>query len=122
MTRVEWERASTQEVLHAARVPQQLLVLTACALAETVLHRFEERRPEDARPRRCIETVRAWCRGEATLEEVRAARGETWAAADAAETAEQNDDEDDEQDGADRHGDLLAGWFSEIGCSRDQRH
>jgi hypothetical protein len=54
------------------------LVLAACDCAETALIHVPA--GED-RPRQAIETTRAWCRGEATIEQVRKARD---AAAEAA--------------------------------------
>lgn len=73
MTRAEYERATARELILDAgkRVPRQLLVFVAAALAESGLYIFEEAHPGDDRPRRAIETARAWCRGEATWEEVR---------------------------------------------------
>ena len=65
-----------------AGVDRRRIVLAACACAELALVHVPA--GED-RPRRCIEVTRAWCRGEASLEEVRAARMEARAAtADAA--------------------------------------
>jgi hypothetical protein len=46
------------------------LVLAACACAETALKYVPA---GEERPRKAIETARAWTRGEATIEEVRAA-------------------------------------------------
>lgn len=51
-------------------VPRQSLVLAACACARTVLHLVPA---GETRPLRAIEVAEAWCRGEATLDEVRAA-------------------------------------------------
>jgi hypothetical protein len=51
-------------------VDLQSLVLAACACAETALVYVITR--ED-RPRQAIEVARAWCRGEATITEVREA-------------------------------------------------
>jgi hypothetical protein len=61
-----------------------LLALWAADCAEGVLTLFEERRPDDTRPRRAIETARAWARGEATVGEARSASVGTHAAARAA--------------------------------------
>ena len=62
----------------AARVitnPQQrmIVVLAACDCAETALAYAPA--GED-RPRQCIETVRAWTRGEATIEQLREKRAD----------------------------------------------
>jgi hypothetical protein len=51
-------------------VDRRQLVLAACACAETALMHVK---PGEDRPRKAIETARAWCRGEATIEGVRAA-------------------------------------------------
>lgn len=53
-------------------VDRRLVVEAACDCAETALVHVPA--GED-RPRLCIETARAWCRGEATLDEVLAAAG-----------------------------------------------
>ena len=58
-----------------------LLGLWAANCAEHVLHLFEETRPEDDRPRRAIEHVHAWVRGEAKMMESRAAGGHAMGAA-----------------------------------------
>jgi Imm-5 like putative immunity protein len=58
-----------------------LLALWAAACAEHVLDLFESEHPEDPRPRRAIEHVRAWARGEVTMMEARAAGGHAMAAA-----------------------------------------
>ena len=55
----------------AHAVPRQELVLAACDCAETAL-RFVP--ANEHRPRLAIETARRWARGEATVEEVDAAR------------------------------------------------
>ena len=73
-------------------VDRKLLVLAACDCAETALKHVPE--GED-RPRKAIETARAWCDGKATIEDVEAAAraaeaawAGTWAATEAAEAAE----------------------------------
>src|SRR3954471_14343607 len=58
-----------------------LLASWAADCAEHVLHRFEEARPGDGRPRRAIELARAWGRGEVTITEARTAAGPANAAA-----------------------------------------
>lgn len=57
-----------------------LLALWAADCAAHVLHLFEEMRPDD-RPRRAIESARAWTRGEITMSQSRAAGGHAMAAA-----------------------------------------
>ena len=58
-----------------------LLAVWAADCAEHVLHLFEEVRPNDDRPRRAIELVRAWRRGEVTMTQARTAAGLANAAA-----------------------------------------
>ena len=58
----------------------RLLALWAAACAEHVLHLFESVQPSDPRPRRTIESARAWGRGEVTMSEARAAAGANAAA------------------------------------------
>lgn len=58
-----------------------LLALWAADCAGHVLHLFEEMQPNDDRPRRAIELVRAWARGEITMSQSRAAGGHAMAAA-----------------------------------------
>jgi len=58
-----------------------LLAFWAADCAAHVLYLFEEKEPNDDRPRRAIETVRAWTRGEVTMSQARAAGGHAMAAA-----------------------------------------
>lgn len=58
-----------------------LLALWAAACAEHVLYLFEETQPNDVRPRRALEMIRAWTRGEVTMSQSRAAGGHAMAAA-----------------------------------------
>lgn len=58
-----------------------LLALWAADCAEHVLHHFESVRPDDPRPRRAIEHIRAWTRGEVRMMESRAAGGHAMGAA-----------------------------------------
>jgi hypothetical protein len=53
----------------------RLLALWAADCAEHVLHHFEGVRPDDERPRRAIDVVRAWTRGDVTMTESRTAAG-----------------------------------------------
>lgn len=55
----------------AAKLDHKTIVLAACDCAERALRFVPE--GED-RPRKAIEVTRAWTRGEATIEQVRAAR------------------------------------------------
>ena len=61
------------------------LALRAAGSAESVLAHFEVRHPRDDRPRRAIEAVRAWARGELAMTEARVA---AFAAHSAAREAE----------------------------------
>ena len=63
------------------------LRLFACDCAERVLPIFEKECPEDNRPRKAIEVARLFADGEATHEELDAARAAAWAAARAAARA-----------------------------------
>ncbi len=58
-----------------------LLAIWAADCAKHVLHLFEEMQPNDERPRRAIESVRFWVRGEVTMTEARNAAGHAQAAA-----------------------------------------
>jgi hypothetical protein len=60
------------------------VVLVACFCAELTLKYVSA---EEDRPRKCIETVRAWVAGTASIEEVREARRDAYAYAAAADTA-----------------------------------
>jgi hypothetical protein len=59
----------------------RLLVSWAADCAEHVIARFEEKHPDDARPRKAIESSRAWVRGEVTTGEARASAFAAHAAA-----------------------------------------
>ena len=59
----------------------RLLAVWAADCAEHVLHHFEQARPGDDRPRRAIDMVRAWVRGEITMTQARTAAGHANAAA-----------------------------------------
>jgi len=58
-----------------------LLAIWAADCAQHVLHLFEEMQPNDERPRRAIESARAWTQGEITMSQSRAAGGHAMAAA-----------------------------------------
>jgi len=60
---------------------QRSLALWAADCAERVLPHFEEKYPNDDRPRKAIEAARAWVRGEMRAGEARAAAGAAHAAA-----------------------------------------
>jgi hypothetical protein len=50
-----------------------LLAVWAADCAQHVVHLFEEKQPNDDRPRRAIELARAWTRGEITMTQARKA-------------------------------------------------
>ena len=60
----------------------RLLASWAADCAEHVLPLFESVQPSDPRPRRTIESTRAWARGEMTMSQARAAAGANAAARD----------------------------------------
>ena len=66
---------------------EQTARLFACDCAERVLPLFEKERPGDERPRKAIDTARAYVAGAATVEQLAAARAAAWAAARAAARA-----------------------------------
>lgn len=63
------------------RQDHRSLALWATDCAERVLPHFEEKRPEDDRPRKAIQAGRAWARGEKRMGEARAAASAAHAAA-----------------------------------------
>ncbi len=72
------------------RVSEQdhkLLALWAADCAGHVLAYFQEKHPQDDRPRNAIETARAWARGEITISEARTAALAAHAAARGADDA-----------------------------------
>jgi hypothetical protein len=72
------------KVEHAKRLDEQdhrSLVLWAADCAEHVLPSFEEKYPQDDRPRKALEAGRAWVRGEIAMSEARAAAFAAHAAA-----------------------------------------
>lgn len=72
----EWEGYnSVDEGTHEA------LALWAADCAEHVLHYFEEKHPDDDRPRNAIEAARAWTRGEVSVGEAIEISRDTHAAA-----------------------------------------
>jgi hypothetical protein len=79
----------------------RLLAMWAADCAQHVLHLFEEMRPSDERPRRAIESARAWTRAEITMTQSRAAGGHAMAAAR-------------DQSGAARHAAYAAGQAAAV--------
>lgn len=57
------------------------LAVWAAACAQHVLPFFEQARPDDDRPRRAIEQIHAWVRGDVTMMQARAAGGHAMGAA-----------------------------------------
>jgi hypothetical protein len=80
-----WGQNACVMLLAAAGVERRRLVMAACDCAETVLHLVPA--GED-RPRKAVETARAWCRGEASTaaatSAAKAAAAATFASPDAA--------------------------------------
>ncbi len=71
-----------------ANIDRKVLVMAACACTRLALRFVKE---GELRPVKCIETTEAWCRGEATIEQVKEARREAayaYAAAAAAYAAD----------------------------------
>lgn len=58
-----------------------LLAVWAADCAQHVLYLFEKIQPNDDRPRRAIESTRAWARDEITMSQSRAAGGDAMASA-----------------------------------------
>jgi len=69
-------RGGTLEEAH-----HRLLAEWAADCAEHVLPLFEAAQPLDPRPRRAVEQIRAWTRGEITMTQARSAGGHANAAA-----------------------------------------
>lgn len=59
----------------------RLLAIWAADCAQHVLHFFEQAEPNDDRPRRAIEQIRAWACGEITMTQARNAAGHAMGAA-----------------------------------------
>jgi hypothetical protein len=78
-----WATAGTRSDAHR-QVRLRILGEAACDMAEMVLPKFEAKYPGDLRPRSAIETARRFWRGEAAIEELRAAKAAAYAAAAAA--------------------------------------
>lgn len=63
------------------------LCLLACDYAEHTLHIFEDKYPDDSRPRHAIETARLYAVGQATKEDIEKARSAAYAAYTAGDAA-----------------------------------
>ena len=70
-----------KDAKHLDKQEQKSLVRWAAQCAEHVLPFFEEKRPQDDRPRQAIEAARAWVRGEIACGQARAAAVAAHAAA-----------------------------------------
>ena len=85
--RVDGDDKFTTESMRLVReiggIDDKSLRLFACDVAQSVLHIFEEKYPDDLRPRQAIEVARRFANGDATQEELYAARSAAWAAWDA---------------------------------------
>ena len=66
-------------LLRRLKWDERVARLFACDCAERVLPLYEERYPEDKRPRQAIEAARRFANGEATYEELAAAWAAAWA-------------------------------------------
>jgi hypothetical protein len=71
-----WIRGSQQDSMNS-----RLLALWAADCAEHVLYLFEEKYPDDDRPRKAIEALHKWIRGEMQVGQVRIAASAAHAAA-----------------------------------------
>jgi hypothetical protein len=69
----------------ASKMDHRTLAIWAADCAEHVLSYFEDKYPKDNRPRKAIEAVRAWVRGETSVSEARCAAFAAHAAARDAE-------------------------------------
>jgi len=67
------------------------LRLFACWCAEQYLPNYEKSYPNEAAPRKAVETARLFAEGKATVEELSAARSAAWSAAEAARSAAWSD-------------------------------
>ena len=65
----------------ASTLDKKTLAIWASDCAEHVLSYFEEKHPNDNRPRKAIEAVRAWINGEGSVIEARSASSAAHAAA-----------------------------------------
>ncbi len=87
---VDSPRDQSKVVVRRARIVEPLnwnervMRLFACDCAEQVLSIIERDAPDERRPRQAIEVARRFANGEATQEELSAARAAAWAAAWAA--------------------------------------
>ena len=60
---------------------KETLVIWACNCVDHVLLFFEQKYPDDIRPRKALEVARAWLKGEKSVDDVRRAAFESHAAA-----------------------------------------
>jgi len=74
-------------VLRAVDGHDREIRLFACDCAESVLHLYEDKYPDDNRPRNAIEVARRLANGEATTIELEEARVDAWDAASEAASA-----------------------------------
>jgi len=81
------KRVSQTRTLIEAKDATIPLTLFVCDCAERVLPTFEESYPDDNRPRNAIETTRLYIKGQATEEDMAAARAAAWDAARATRAA-----------------------------------
>ena len=68
-----WQFNQIEEEVRLGERDHRSLVLWAAGCAERVRPYFEEKYPEDSRPRDALEAGRGWVRGEVSMSRVRAA-------------------------------------------------
>jgi hypothetical protein len=85
-----WERCESPawlfKMFYRIGIPRERIILAACAVARLPLDRFwgeTERRKWGDAPLECLLVTERWCQGEASLEEVGAARRRASACGDA---------------------------------------
>lgn len=79
LSHAQWHASTDARVVitHAInRIPRKHLCLVLAELAEQLWPYFHEKSPNDWRPAWCLATLRAWCFGEASLDDLRAAQAE----------------------------------------------
>ena len=73
--------SNTMRFVRKIEISDKTFRLFACWCAEQVLHFFEEKCPDDNRPREAIRVSRAYAIGNATYEELSVAWSAAWSAA-----------------------------------------
>ncbi|MFZ0829174.1 MAG: putative immunity protein [Verrucomicrobiia bacterium] len=78
------QKTEQKEKTDQEKQDQRIYALWAADCAERVLPYFEERHPEDDRPRKALDAARAWANDGLAMSQVRAAAFAAWIAARAA--------------------------------------